>query len=113
MTGPIDHEAIRAASVLWATGFEYLTDSSRIDQSYSQRADAAERAAGLFIAAQSQALIGIEKRLAELVDLQRQALAVAALGTTGAIRGEAEWLAARDLVQSLLNLAPETPKETS
>ncbi|MGW6698817.1 hypothetical protein [Nocardia sp. NPDC055049] len=58
-------------------------------------------------------MIGIEKRFAEFNDLQRQALAVAALGTTGAIRGEAEWLAARDIVQSLLNLTPETPKETS
>ncbi|NEW49375.1 hypothetical protein GV792_04865 [Nocardia cyriacigeorgica] len=110
MTGPIDNEAIRAAASLWETGFAYLIDSGRVDQSFRDRAEAAEKATGLFIAAQSQALIGIEKHLAEMADLQRQALAVAALGTTGATRDHAEWLAARDIVHNLLNLTPETPK---
>ncbi|MGW6698816.1 hypothetical protein [Nocardia sp. NPDC055049] len=47
MTSPIDNEAIRAASVLWETGFGYLTDSSRENTTFAQQVDAAQRAAGL------------------------------------------------------------------
>ncbi|MEV0031398.1 hypothetical protein [Nocardia sp. NPDC050793] len=88
---------------LWFIGYEHLTDSMRrdTDDTPAERAQAAQTAALMFASAQARALAQIADRLAEMVEHQRAANLIAAF-TGRAITNDAEWHAARELVNDVL-----------
>jgi hypothetical protein len=62
------------------------------------------RSTALASEATAHALLAIEARLGELVEQQRIATTVAAFNAKGAIRGDADYLAAAATVQAVLGL---------
>ncbi|MBF6135853.1 hypothetical protein IU501_22950 [Nocardia otitidiscaviarum] len=98
---PVSEHEKRSAANLWEVGYEYLVDSMRYGDTYTDRAHAAQTAALFFTAAQSRSLLDLVDRLDALVIEQNTGNLIAAY-KSGALDSAEEYGRVRALIKGLL-----------